>query len=80
MSRMVLDTWSRVGSMQTEEIGLLLEHELGIISQKACGLINQTIKATSLDCGMSLEDMDVGYGTSGVASGKRGVSWLQYPG
>jgi hypothetical protein len=80
MSQAVLDTWGRVESMQTEEIRLLLEHELGIISQKACGLINQTIKKTSIDCGMSLEDMNVGYGTPGVSSGKRGVSGLQYPG
>jgi len=79
-SKVVLDTWGRIESMQTQEIRSLLEQELGVISQKTCGLINQTIQKTLLDCGMSLEDMDVGNGTRGASSGKRGVSVLQYPG
>jgi len=66
--------------MQTQEIRFLLEQELGVISQKTFGLINQTIQKASLDCGMSLEDMDVGNGTRDASRGKRGVSVLQYPG
>jgi len=80
MSKAVLDTWGRIESMQTQEIRSLLEQELGLISQKTCGLINQTIQKTLLDCGMSLEDMDVGNGTRDASSSKRGVSVLQYPG
>jgi len=80
ISKVVLDTWGRIESMQTQEIRSLLEQGLGLISQKTCGLINQTIQKTLLDCGMSLEDMDVGNGTRDASSGKRGVSVLQYPG
>jgi len=79
-SKVVLDTWGRIESMQTQEIRSLLEQELGVISQKTCGLINQTIQKTLLDCGVSLGDMDVGNGTRDASSGKRGVSVLQYPG
>ena len=64
--------------MQTQEIRLLLEQELGVISQKACGLIHQTIMKVLADCGLSLEDMDVGHGGPGAAR-DRGVSVLQYP-
>jgi len=80
MSQAVLDTWGRIESMQTQEIRFLLEQKIGVMSQKACGLLNRTIKKTLLDCGMSLEDMDVGHGTRGASTGKRGVSVLQYPG
>ena len=64
--------------MQTQEIRLLLERELGVISKKACGLIHKTIKKALEDCGLSLEDMDVGHGETGAAR-DRGVSVLQYP-
>ena len=80
ISQVVLDTWGRVESMQTEEVRSLLEQKLGMISQKACGLINETIKKISLDCGMSLDDMDAGHGTRSASSGKRGVSVSQYLG
>ena len=63
--------------MQTQEIRLLLEQELGVISQKACGLIHQTIEKALADCGLSLEDMDVGHGGPGPARDR--VSVLQYP-
>jgi hypothetical protein len=76
-SRSVLDTWSRVESMQTQEVRLLLEQELGLISQKACGLLDQTTKKALADCGMSLEDMGVGHGSSGASTGI-GVSVSQY--
>jgi len=66
--------------MQTQEIRFRVEQELGVISQKACGLINRTIEKSLLDCGMSLEDMDVDRGTRDASSGKKGVSALQYPG
>ena len=62
--------------MQAQEVRLLLEQKLGMISQRACGLINQTIMKTLTDSGMSLEDMDVGHGTRGVSSSKRGVSMV----
>jgi hypothetical protein len=65
--------------MQTQDIGFSLERELGVISQKACGLINRTIKKTLADCGMSLEDMDVGHGSPGASRGSGEVSVLQYP-
>ena len=64
--------------MQTEEIRLLLEQELVVISKKACGSIHQTIMKALADCGLSLEDMDVGHGGPGAAR-DRGVSVLQYP-
>jgi len=80
ISKAVLDMWGRIESMQPEEIRGLLEQELGVMSQKMCGLINQTIQKTLLDCGMSLEDMDVSNGTQDTSSGKRDVSVLQYPG
>jgi len=66
--------------MQTQEIRFLLEQELEVVSQKTCGLINRTIKQSLLDCGLSLEDMDVSHGIRGASSGKRGVSVLQYAG
>jgi len=61
--------------MQTQENCSLLEQELEMISKKANGLINQTLRKTLPDCGMSLEDMDVGHGTRGAS-----VSMLYYPG
>jgi hypothetical protein len=76
VSQAVLNTWDRVESILTQEIRLLLEKELGMISQKVYGLISQTIKKTSQDCGMSLEDMDVGHGTQSPSSGNGGVSVL----
>ena len=74
VSKAVLETLSRVESIQTQEARLRLEEELGLINQKACGLINQTITKISKDCGMSLEDMDVSHGTPGAQSSRRGVS------
>ena len=62
--------------MQAEEVRSLLEKKLGMISQRACELINQTITKTSTDGGMSLEDMDLGHGTRGASSSKRGVSMV----
>jgi len=76
VSKAVLDTWGRIESMQTQEIRFLLEQELGVISQKTCGFINQTIQKTLLDCGMSLEDMDVGNGTRDARSKCVTVPWL----
>jgi len=60
ISKAVSDTWGRIESLQTQEVRFLLKKELGVISQKTSGLINQTIQKALLDCGMSLEDMDVG--------------------
>ena len=80
ISKVGLETLSRVESMQTQEARLFLEQELGLINQRACGLINQTIMKISTDCGMSLEDMDVGHGTPGASKGKRGVRVVQYLG
>jgi hypothetical protein len=79
LSRSVLDTWGRIESMQTQEVRSLLEQELTLIDQKACGLIDQTTKKALADCGMSLEDIDVGHGSPGTSRG-RGVSVLQYSG
>jgi len=79
ISQAALDRWGRVESMQIREVRFLLKKELGVISQKTSGLINRTIQKTLLDCGMSLEDMDVGHGTQGGSTGKRGVSVLHYP-
>ena len=73
-SKAVLETLSRVESMQTQEARSRLEEELGLISQRASGLISQTIMKTSTDCGMSLEDMDLGQGTPAAPSGRKGVS------
>ena len=80
VSHTILETLSRVESMQTREVRLLLEKELKMISQRACGLINQTVMKTFPDCGMSLEHMDVGDGAQSATSGMRGVSVTQYPG
>ena len=80
ISEVVLEMLSRVESMQTQEARLLLEHELGLIDQWARGLINKTITKTSTDFGMSLEHIDVGHGTQGASSGKRGVRMGQYLG
>ena len=74
VSKAALETLGRVESIQTQEARLRLEEELGLINQRACGLINQTITKTSADRGMSSEDMDVGHGTPGAPSGRRGVS------
>ena len=74
ISKAVLETLGRVESMQTQEVRLLLEQKLGMISQKAYGLINVAITESLTDSGMSLEDMDVGHGTRGVASNMEGVS------
>ena len=74
ISQAVLGALGRVGSMQAQEVRLLLEKKLGKISQRACGLINQTITKTLTDSGMSLEDMDVGHGTRSASSGRRRVS------
>ena len=76
MSQVVLDTLDRVGSMQTEEVRLLLERELGMISQRAFGLIDQTITKTLENSGMSLRDVDIGHSTRSAPSG---VSVVQYP-
>ena len=75
-----METLGRVGSMQAQEVRLLLEKKLGTISQRAYGLINQAITKTLVDSGMSLEDMDVNDGTRSASSGKRGVSVVQYHG
>jgi hypothetical protein len=74
LSQSVLDTWSRVESMQTQEILLHLEKELGLIHQKACGFIDQTTKKASTDFGVSSEDMDVAHGSPGASRGNGGVS------
>ena len=37
ITQVVLDTLDRVGSMQTQEVRLLLEKELGMISQRRAG-------------------------------------------
>ena len=80
MSETVLETWSRIELMQTQEIRSLLEQELGMISQKAYGSTNQVIEKILPDCGMSLEGMDVSYSTPGASSGAREVGVLQSPG
>ena len=78
ISRAALETLGRVGSIQAQEVRVLLEKKLRMINQRACGLINQTITKTLTDSGMSLEVMDVGHGTRGASSGERGVSVFQY--
>ena len=80
ISQAVLETLGRVESIQAQEVRSLLEEKLELISQKASGFINQTITKTLADSSMSLKDMDVGQGTRGASSGKRGVSVVQYYG
>ena len=78
ISQAVLETLGRVGSIQAQEVRVLLEKKLGMINQRACGLINQTITKTLTDSRMSLEVMDVGHGTRGASGGEREVSVAQY--